>query len=296
MDEDAMKGLQLLEMKDSDAAIPEIPKFSGVVTVSVEGYDTLLPPEVVAKALRRHFSCCGKVIDVALTAYTETDVFLPFLYKFATLRIRGEGVEEKALRLSGSDVGGWTVVVAEAYPCDEPIGIEVSGAERAKEDSEDGSAKSSSSWESCVIKVTGHDTPLPVHGIESALRKHFASCGQIMAVAAGDPSFLIIDGKGAQEKALSLSGSYMGGCKLVAEPSPKSAPEENGKRIYGAPHLARWDHIVKARMLWGAEMAKTMKITDKAKMVWEEQMGPYMDAEDKKMLWEAEMARRDMQN
>ncbi|VVB05789.1 unnamed protein product [Arabis nemorensis] len=65
----------------------------------VSGYDTWLPADCVPSALSTVFSSCGEII---YTSILPSSTFVC---------ISGEGALEKALELSGSDVGGWTVVV-----------------------------------------------------------------------------------------------------------------------------------------------------------------------------------------
>ncbi|CAH2067031.1 unnamed protein product [Thlaspi arvense] len=206
--------------------------------------------------------------------------------RYAFLYITGEGAEEKALKLSGSDVGGWTVIVITDR-------ITEPSARRAPN-----SKYTTNFLETrALIKVTGYDASLPADDIKTALSKHFSSCGEIEKVTiGGHPSscraIVYITGEGAQEKALALSGSDMGGCKLVAKPA--MVPVKNRKRIHhGAPHLA---HLFKeAQMYWGAQMAKTMKNTEEAKMLWVNEMGMGSDIPPEvMMLWDAEMSRRDL--
>ncbi|CAH8267421.1 unnamed protein product [Arabidopsis lyrata] len=75
--------------------------------MSIEGYDTSL------HALRKHFSSCGKIKHI----YVPRDFESGTLKRVAFMRIEGEGAEDKALELSGTDVGGWTAIV-KAAPCD----------------------------------------------------------------------------------------------------------------------------------------------------------------------------------
>ncbi|EFH53612.1 predicted protein [Arabidopsis lyrata subsp. lyrata] len=68
--------------------------------MSIEGYDTSL------HALRKHFSSCGKIKHI----YVPRDFESGTLKRVAFMRIEGEGAEDKALELSGTDVGGWTAI------------------------------------------------------------------------------------------------------------------------------------------------------------------------------------------
>ncbi|CAN6981419.1 unnamed protein product [Brassica rapa subsp. trilocularis] len=73
--------------------------------VSVTGYDTSLPRDDIKNALSNHFSTCGEI----------TDVFL--LNSRALVYFYGLGSNHRAVQLSGSDLGGCTLVVkALPYP------------------------------------------------------------------------------------------------------------------------------------------------------------------------------------
>lgn len=89
-----------------------------------------------------------------------------------------------------------------------------------------------------MIEVTGYDTSLPEDDIKSALTNHFSSCGEIEDLTIRAPTlasssnsgceyymFIYILGEGAEEKALQLNGSDMGGCKLVVKACYKPLKE-----------------------------------------------------------------------
>ncbi|KAG7546456.1 RNA-binding domain superfamily [Arabidopsis suecica] len=74
-----------------------------------------------------------------------------------------------------------------------------------------------------VIVVAGYDTSLPADEIKKALTDHFRSCGAIAKVEMPRhpvESSVIIVGDDANEKALELNGSEMGGRKLVVTARP----------------------------------------------------------------------------
>ncbi|CAH2074405.1 unnamed protein product [Thlaspi arvense] len=107
MDGSTIKGD--VELNDSDAGTRK--SSSMMSRIYVEGYDTLLPGKVVA-ALKKHFASCGEVIYVYIPGYVWNTTRLN---SFALIYLRGEGAEEKALKLSGSKMRG-RMLVAEAYP------------------------------------------------------------------------------------------------------------------------------------------------------------------------------------
>ncbi|KAG7549357.1 RNA-binding domain superfamily [Arabidopsis thaliana x Arabidopsis arenosa] len=105
MEESAIKGLKLLELNDNGAK-PRSTK----TTISVEGYDTRLREYTLKLALEKHFASCGKIT----TIYVPRDYKRGILKNVAFMWIKGDDAEEKALQLSGTDVGGWTAIVKPA--------------------------------------------------------------------------------------------------------------------------------------------------------------------------------------
>ncbi|XP_019092519.1 PREDICTED: nucleolin 2-like [Camelina sativa] len=81
------------------------------------------------------------------------------------------------------------------------------------------------------ISVEGYDTSLYAYDVKLALRKHFSSCGDVTYVNVPKNfekgtlhryAFLHIDGEGALEKALQLSGSDVKGAgwRVFVKESP----------------------------------------------------------------------------
>uniref|UniRef100_A0A1J3KAU5 Nucleolin 1 n=1 Tax=Noccaea caerulescens TaxID=107243 RepID=A0A1J3KAU5_NOCCA len=88
----------------------------------VRGYDTSLPRKIIMRALGKHFSSCGEVLEVDVVP-NQT---YPKARNHAYVDIYGEDAKEKALQLSGSDMGGFKLVVEKLgpkprQPGDEPI-------------------------------------------------------------------------------------------------------------------------------------------------------------------------------
>ncbi|KAG5402880.1 hypothetical protein IGI04_008999 [Brassica rapa subsp. trilocularis] len=77
--------------------------------ISVTGYDTSLTKDDVKNALTNHFSTCGEI----------TDVFV--LNSRALIYFYEQGSNNRALQLSGTDLGGCTLVV-KALPYPKPKG------------------------------------------------------------------------------------------------------------------------------------------------------------------------------
>ncbi|KAG7580344.1 RNA-binding domain superfamily [Arabidopsis suecica] len=80
--------------------------FSSERELIVSGYDSSLPEIDLQIGLSKHFSSCGEVTGVTI---------LPTCRK-ATIFIREEGAAEKALELSGRDMGGWNITVECVMP------------------------------------------------------------------------------------------------------------------------------------------------------------------------------------
>ncbi|CAN7113803.1 unnamed protein product, partial [Brassica rapa subsp. narinosa] len=153
---------------------------SNVGRIIVKGYDAKLPHDDVESALRKVFSSCGEINDIFIC---ETEYRLDAIIYFI-----GEGAAEKALQLSGSDVGGWKPIVT-PYPFPETAG------------------------RSLIVCVTGYDNSLSKIKIERALRQHFSSCGRLrdfdISKKFASAEFDIV-GEDAQEKVIELDGGYMG--------------------------------------------------------------------------------------
>uniref|UniRef100_A0A1J3CAM4 Nucleolin 1 n=1 Tax=Noccaea caerulescens TaxID=107243 RepID=A0A1J3CAM4_NOCCA len=87
-------------------------KSSIVSRIYVEGYDTSLSGHDFVESMREHFSSCGEVMHVYIPGYARRRP----LNRFALIYLRGEGAEEKALKLSGSYSSRGHKLVVEPYP------------------------------------------------------------------------------------------------------------------------------------------------------------------------------------
>ncbi|XP_010490827.1 PREDICTED: nucleolin 2-like [Camelina sativa] len=103
MDESAIKGLKVF---GADAPKPRI-----LTTVSVEGYDTSLPKYLAELSLRKLFSSCGEILFCHVSRHYDRGILVKSV---AFVRFEGGAPEEKALKLNGTDVGGWTPIVKPA--------------------------------------------------------------------------------------------------------------------------------------------------------------------------------------
>ncbi|KFK38057.1 hypothetical protein AALP_AA3G064500 [Arabis alpina] len=186
------------------------------ITVIVSGYDKSLPVDTITTLLREHFSSCGEITRVYIHAHADSKIH----NKYAFVDIIGVGAKEKALHLSGSDVGGHKLLVKF-----KPVSTKYF-SEFTHEEAFDWSELNEISRNNprpTVVMVSGYDTRLPEESVSSALSKHFSSCGEVDLVIIGlnkdgdlrDTVGMEIWGEGVAEKARELSGSDMGGWKVV---------------------------------------------------------------------------------
>ncbi|KAG2241830.1 hypothetical protein Bca52824_096326 [Brassica carinata] len=167
---------------DDPRTLPLKFKTRNVGRVFVAGYDTKLPHDDVESALGKLFSSCGQVTDIFIRQIDKK------LARRAIVYILGKSAADKALLLSGSDVGGWKAIVT-PYRFPESAGRHI------------------------AVSVTGYDNSLS--DIESAMRQHFSSCGEISDFDIYSASVgFNVDGEDAQDKVMDLDGSDMGGRTL----------------------------------------------------------------------------------
>ncbi|CAH2073329.1 unnamed protein product, partial [Thlaspi arvense] len=191
------------------------------VRISVEGYDTWLPLKDIIDALDNHFKSCGEIWDIEVPRDPVTNA----IDRRSFVVLRGEGAEEKALQLNGSDMGGWKAAVKaipmkdSEFTTDQLAAMTVAHFQRNR---------------SRGISVTGYDTSVPADEVKRALRKHFSSCGQITDVFVLNSRALVyFFGIGAVDNALKRSrrkversASGVGGWRLVAKALPLPKPEK----------------------------------------------------------------------
>ncbi|KAL0736439.1 hypothetical protein Bca4012_012649 [Brassica carinata] len=177
--------MSLLTLNESETKKTR-PRKRDIGRIRVRGYNTDLHHDDVVNALRKHFSSCGEITDVYVREKNNV------LKSCGLIYFLGEGAVDKALQLSGIDVGGWTVM-AEPYPFWERAG-----------------------WYPAVI-VKGYDTLLDNADIEKMLFEHFSSCGEVTEIRIHKSigaAVVELDGEGAEEKVLDLDGSNMVGRKI----------------------------------------------------------------------------------
>ncbi|VVB12029.1 unnamed protein product [Arabis nemorensis] len=184
---------------------------SGCFRISVEGYDTSLPADDIKDVLRNHFYSCGEVCEVEV----PRDPLCAFVY------IQGKDSEKHALALNGRDLGGWIAVIQSLPKIKSTIDPNLAGAIRAAH-----VRKQSST----MICIKGYDTSLPLDHVKSALIRLFSSCGEITDLCLSKDSrtnvleswaSIYFYGQDAAARALKLSGTDVGGWKVVAEPLPE---------------------------------------------------------------------------
>uniref|UniRef100_A0A1J3I262 Nucleolin 1 n=1 Tax=Noccaea caerulescens TaxID=107243 RepID=A0A1J3I262_NOCCA len=138
------------------------------VPFCVKGYDTSLPDDDIKKALSSHFISCGEICSISISRDLVTN---DVDRSCAFVVIRGKGVEEKALALNGSDLGGWNVSVVKAGT-----------KQKTREEVEAFNAVYYDKNRRFGISLLGNDTSLPEDELKTALKRDFASCGEILHV------------------------------------------------------------------------------------------------------------------
>ncbi|CAA7021542.1 unnamed protein product [Microthlaspi erraticum] len=188
------------ELNNCDAA--QIRKSRIVSRIYVEGYDTSRSGYDFVNSMREHFSSCGEVMHVYIPGYTG---YIPgtTLNRFSLIYLRGEGAEEKALKLSGSYSGRGHKLVVEPYPF------------HAKHlDHKFAPTRYEDNIQHHTILVGGYDTRLPLEHVERYLYEQLSKCGRVMIAICEDGqgfvysnAYVTLVGIDAVEKLLQLSGS-----------------------------------------------------------------------------------------
>ncbi|KAG2308955.1 hypothetical protein Bca52824_028703 [Brassica carinata] len=130
----------------------------------------------------------------------------------ALVILLGEGAEEKALQLNGTDIGGWNALVKvepeEEEEDEEAVRYESSLANEILNDRR--------FW--FGVAVRGYDTSLTADEVESALINLFSSCGAITHVYVSTrdkKTNIYFHQKEGEAGALDLSGSEVGGFEIA---------------------------------------------------------------------------------
>ncbi|KAG2334495.1 hypothetical protein Bca52824_005675 [Brassica carinata] len=123
---------------------------------------------------------------------------------------------DKALQLNGSDIGGRKIVVTSLPP-----GISVLSTGLSTDVLAARHVAHHRRNRSEGISVTGYDISLPKDDVKNSLSNHFSSCGEITDVFVLNSRALVyFYGLGSNHRAVQLSGTDLGGCKLVVKSLP----------------------------------------------------------------------------
>ncbi|KAL0670837.1 hypothetical protein Bca4012_033541 [Brassica carinata] len=225
------KGSALKEPFNSEAAAKGKKKTSTRITVriSVEGFNPLRPEDEIKSELINHFESCGDIIRVDVptdpfydrdfhpqgpTPRHEADHLVLWGIRYPNCLASGSNpVREKALQLNGSDIGDWNALVKLA----------------PEEEEEEYKAAVAYKKSLCAdlandkrflfgIAVLGYDTSLPQDEVESILREHFSSCGEITHVyvdTLDKCTNIYFSKEEGEASALDLNGSKVGGFKIT---------------------------------------------------------------------------------
>ncbi|KAH0876019.1 hypothetical protein HID58_073381, partial [Brassica napus] len=149
--------------------------------ISVEGYDTCLPEEDI------------KIFNVIVRKDLQSPKSRQTCF---------DGAEEKALELNGTDIGGWNALVKV-----EPEEVEDEEAELYESSLADELYNDRRFW--LALPLGDITLSSPADEVESALIKHFSSCGKITHT---NIYFLTTR---REAKALDLDGSVVRGFKIA---------------------------------------------------------------------------------
>ncbi|CAH8320558.1 unnamed protein product [Eruca vesicaria subsp. sativa] len=204
--------------------------------ISVEGYDTCRPEDDIKSELINHFNSCGEVFNVIV----REDPTSPNLDRRALVILLGEGAEEKALQLNGTDIGGWKALV-KVEPEEEEEDEET---QRYRSFLFDELTNDRRFWYG--VTVRGYDTSLPADEVESALKGLFSSCGETTHVFVNTLDKLTniyFHQKEGEASALDLCGSEVGGGFKIAvqrvatifsnRPPPSPSGESESEIYFG---------------------------------------------------------------
>ncbi|KFK35443.1 hypothetical protein AALP_AA5G284900, partial [Arabis alpina] len=189
--------------------------------VSVEGYDTSLRRDDIKRVLLRYFRSCGDIFRVLFSRDRPGRNRLR-VSRRACIYFRNEGAQDKAVALSGSNVGfpipgiqlgGWNVFVKAIRKL--PVLFspdEVAEARRIIHSRDFG------------FIVKGFPTNLPANVVKMALFRRFRSYGEIRYLTIDEDrsqpgllhtsGFVSLWGDGDLEKSEELDGTDMGGWNL----------------------------------------------------------------------------------
>ncbi|XP_018478694.2 nucleolin 1-like [Raphanus sativus] len=219
--------------------------------ISVEGYDTSLPEDDIKSELINHFKSCGEVFNVIL----REDPDSPNLDTRALVILLGEGAEEKALQLNGTDIGGWKALV-KVEPEEEEEDEETQRYESFLIDELTNDRRF---WYG--VTVSGYNTSLPADEVKTCLKQHFSSCGEITHVFVSTLekiTNIYFHQEEGEARALHLSGSEVGGFKIDVErvatiftncPPPFPSPSDEIYFGYCIPaHMIEFSGVIEDKV------------------------------------------------
>ncbi|CAA7028775.1 unnamed protein product [Microthlaspi erraticum] len=220
------KGLESLDLNDSDADIRK--SSSSIVSrMYVEGYDTSLSGHDFVKSITKHFESCGEVMNVYIPGYFQGRN----LNRFSLMYIRGEGAEEKALKLSGSYISRGYKLVVESYPF------------HAKHlDHKFARARYGDNKRDYGMSFEGFDTTLPRGYVEGILSQELAKCGRVSVYiyqtkegVLSSIAMVTAQGIDTVEKLLQVCGSDVKGLENIKSQSILPPPPDGSSSTFMPP-------------------------------------------------------------
>ncbi|KAG2239801.1 hypothetical protein Bca4012_022900 [Brassica carinata] len=226
------------------------------VRISVEGFDPYRFESEIKIGLADHFKSCGEVLGVI----APID---PLVDRRAFVFLRGHGAEEKALQLNGSCFGDWNVLVKSAPEEEEE---EYKMASRYKQSLT--KALLNDRKFRFGIEVMGYDTSLPADEVESCLRAHFDSCGEITHVYINtreECANIYFSEKEGEALALGLNGSEVRGFRITtgriatAKSNPPLASGETRKGYTIPAHMIEFAPEINRKVMAFKSLKRTLK-------------------------------------
>ncbi|CAH8364642.1 unnamed protein product [Eruca vesicaria subsp. sativa] len=185
------------------------------VRIGVEGYNmSSLQPLDLVRSLAKLFASCGDVFHVEVPRDLQTNAINGTC---TIVVLRGEGAQEKALALNGTDMGGWILSLTVLPPALSKLSSGLSTAELAAQHVSHFQRNRSEG-----ISVTGYDPSLPGDAVKVDLTNRFSSCGKITDVFVLNSRALIyFFGIGAVDNALRLCREPDSVLRAKPLPTPK---------------------------------------------------------------------------
>ncbi|CAN7083057.1 unnamed protein product, partial [Brassica oleracea var. botrytis] len=209
--------VEMVDAEKQQPKTPSTPAAGGTKTLFVAN----LPFQVERSDVEEFFKEAGQVVDVRFATNKDDGRFRGFGH----VEFASAGEAQKALEFHGRPLLGRELRLDVAQERGErPAYTPQSGT---------GNNFRSGGGGGEEVFVKGFDSSLPPNDIKSALREHFASCGEITRVSVpidretgGSRGIAYVEFKEGTEKAFELNGSDIGGWNIVVD-QPRQKENNN---------------------------------------------------------------------